>query len=59
MSDSNVDLDNEFYYSQWNTKDCAILTSITSTYEDYKEILIKTIDNLTIYQDKEGVAWKE
>ena len=43
----DVDLDIEFHYSQWNTTDCATLATMTTTYKDYKDILIETIDNLT------------
>ena len=31
----NVDMDDEFHYSQWDTTDCATLLTITTTYEDY------------------------
>ena len=47
MNDLAMDLVTGFYFSQWNTRDCATLTTITSTYKDYKEILIEAIDKLT------------
>lgn len=47
MNDLAMDLVTGFYCSQWNTRDCATLTTITSTYKDYKEILIEAIDKLT------------
>ena len=47
MNDLAMDLVTGFYCSQWNTRDCVTLTTITSTYKDYKEILIEAIDKLT------------
>ena len=44
---SDVDLDGEFHYNQWDTTDRAALTTHTNTYEDYKDILIDAIDQLT------------
>ena len=41
--------DEEFNYCQWDTTDRATLTTITATYEEYKETLIVAIDNLTKY----------
>ena len=41
--------DEEFNYCQWDTMDRAALTTITATYEEYKETLIDVIDNLTRY----------
>ena len=34
---------------QWDTRDRATLTTITVTYEEYKETLIYVIDDLTRY----------
>ena len=39
--------DEEFNYCQWDTTDRATLTTITATYEEYKETLIDVIDDLT------------
>ena len=39
--------DEEFHYSQWDTTDHATLNTITTTSEEYKELLIDSIDNLT------------
>ena len=44
---SDVELDIEFHYSQWNVADCATLATMTTTYKDYREIPIETIDKLT------------
>ena len=41
--------DEEFNYCQWDTTDRATWTTITATYEEYKETLIVAIDNLTKY----------
>ena len=41
--------DEEFNYCQWDTTDRATLTTITAIYEEYKEILIDVIDDLTRY----------
>ena len=37
----------KFNYCQWDTMDQVILTAFTATYEEYKEILIDVIDDLT------------
>ena len=39
--------DEEFNYCQWDTTDRATLTTVTATYEEYKETLIDVIDDLT------------
>ena len=39
--------DETFNSCQWDTTDRAILTIFTVTYEEYKETLIKVIDDLT------------
>ena len=39
----DVDLDIEFHYSQWNTKGRATLAITTTTYKNYKKILIETM----------------
>ena len=41
--------DEEFNYCQWDTTGRAALTTITATYEEYKETLIDVIDDLTRY----------
>ena len=45
----DINLDIEYHYSHWNTTDHATLATMTTTYKDYKEILIETIDKLTRY----------
>ena len=42
-----VELDEELHYSQWDTTDRATLTTHTTNYEEYKELLIDKIDNIT------------
>ena len=42
-----VEPDEEFHYSQWETTDRATLSTRTTTCEEYKELLIDTIDGLT------------
>ena len=44
---SHLDMDSEFHYSQWQTTDRATLATLTTTFEEYKEILINSINNLT------------
>ena len=39
--------DEKFYYCLWNTTDQVILTTIASTYKEYKDTLIDVIDDLT------------
>ena len=41
------DADDEIQYCQWSTTDRATLTTVISTYEEYKEHLISSIHNLT------------
>lgn len=43
----DVDPDDEFHFSQWDTTDRATLSTRTTTYEEYKDFLIDKIDNLT------------
>ena len=42
-----MDLEEEFYFNQWQTTDRATLITQTVSLEDYKEILISYIDKLT------------
>ena len=44
---SHLDMDSEFHYCQWQTTDCAALATLTTTFEEYKELLINSINNLT------------
>ena len=44
---SHLDMDANMHYSQWDTTDRASLTTFTATYEEYKDLLITSIDNLT------------
>ena len=44
---NELENDQEFIYCQWDTTDQGTLTSITATYEEYKETLIDVIDDLT------------
>ena len=44
---NELENDQEFIYCQWDTTDQGKLTSITATYEEYKETLIDVIDDLT------------
>ena len=39
--------DEKFNYCQWDTTDCAILTTFAATYKEYKETFIDVVDNLT------------
>ena len=39
--------DEKLDYCQWDTMDQAMLTTLTATYEEYKETLIDVIDYLT------------
>ena len=43
----HLDMDSEFHYCQWQTKDCAALATLTTTFEEYKELLIDSINKLT------------
>ena len=44
---SDVDSESEFHYNQWDTTDWASLTTVTTTCEEYKDVLIDAIDKLT------------
>ena len=44
---SHLDMDSEFHYSQWQTTDRAALVTLITTFEEYKEILINSINKLT------------
>ena len=45
--DQELNEHEKFNYCHWNTKDWSILTTFTTTYEEYKETLINAIDDLT------------
>ena len=40
-------MDSELHYCQWDTTDRASLTTLTATYEEYKELLVESINKLT------------
>ena len=44
---SHLDMDPELHYCQWQTTDCAALATLTTTFEEYKELLIDSISNIT------------
>ena len=44
---SDVDSEREFCYNQWDTTDQASLTTTTTAFEEYKDVLIDAIDKLT------------
>ena len=44
---SEKDKEDEFHYSQWDTTNRATLSTITTTYDEYKEALVNVIDDLT------------
>ena len=44
---SHLDMDSEFHYCQWQTTDRAALATLTMTFEEYKEHLSDSINNLT------------
>ena len=44
---SDVDSESEFHYNQWDTTDWVSLTTVTTTCEEYKAVLIDAIDKLT------------
>ena len=44
---TGVDVDDKFQFSQLDTTDCATLTAIVTAYDEYQELLLKTINNLT------------
>ena len=43
----HLDIDSEFHYYQWQTTDCVALATLTTTFEEYKELLINSINNLS------------
>ena len=45
----HLDMDANMNYSQWDTTDRATFTTYTATYEEYKDLLIMSIDNLTTH----------
>ena len=44
---SEIDAESEFHYNQWDNTDRASLSTVTTTCEEYKEILVDMIDKLT------------
>ena len=44
---SHLDMDSEFHYSQWQKTDHAKQAALTTTFKEYKELLIDSINNLT------------
>ena len=44
---SHLDMDSEFYYCQCQKTDHAALATLTTAFEEYKELLINNIINLT------------
>ena len=44
---SHLDMDSEFHYCQWQTTDHAVLATLTTTFKEYKELPIDSINNLT------------
>ena len=44
---SYLDIDSEFHYCQWQTKNHAALVTLTTTFEEYKELLTDSINNFT------------
>ena len=44
---NELDPNAEFHYYQWETTDWATLKTMTSTCEEYKEVLVNAIDTLT------------
>ena len=43
----HLDMDSELHYCQWQTTDRASLETLTTTYGEYKELLIEKINELT------------
>ena len=43
----DVDSESEFLYKQWSSTDRMSLTTVTTTCEEYKDVLIDAIDKLT------------
>ena len=46
---TGVDVDDKFQFSQLDTTDRATLTAIVTTYDEYQELLLKAINNLTLH----------
>ena len=44
---SHLDMDSEFHYYLWPTTDRAALAALPTTFEEYKQLLINSINNLT------------
>ena len=44
---SDVDSESESHYNQWDITDRASLTIVTTTCEEYKDVLVDAIDKLT------------
>ena len=44
---SHLYMDSEFHYSQWQKTDHAKQAALTTTFKEYKELLIDSINNLT------------
>ena len=44
---TGVDVDDKFQFSQLDTTDRATLTAIVTAYDEYQELLLKTINSLT------------
>ena len=44
---SHLDMDSEFHYCQWQTTDHAVLATLTTTFKEYTELPIDSINNLT------------
>ena len=44
---SHLDMDSEFHYCQRQTTDHAAQATLTTTFEEYKKLLIDSINNLT------------
>ena len=44
---SHLDMDSEFHYCQWQKTDRATQAVLTTTFKEYKELLIDSINNLT------------
>ena len=43
----HLDMDSEFHYCQWQTTDRASLVTLTTTYGEYKDLLVEKINELT------------
>ena len=44
---SHLDMDSEIHYCQRQTTDHAAMATLITTFEEYKELLIDNINNLT------------